>query len=283
MVQDALDEWREAVDFCRYYALQATQTLVPTRLPGPTGETNELHCLGRGIILCISPWNFPLAIFTGQIMAALVAGNAVVAKPAEQTSLIAQRLHALWLEAGLPAGLCQLVLGEGELLGPVLCKDARVDGVMFTGSTAVSKIINRCLAQRETGIVPLIAETGGQNAMLVDSSALPEQVVESVLQSAFGAAGQRCSALRVLYIQEDVYDIMVNMLKGAMALLRVGLPTQMDTDVGPVIDAEALAVLQAHRTFLETHGQHIATTPCDQDLLKQGHFFAPCAYENTIH
>lgn len=275
VIRDGVSEVREAVDFCRYYADQAEKTLQATVLPGPTGERNELHCLGRGVVLCISPWNFPLAIFLGQVVAALVAGNAVIAKPAEQTSLIAGRVHALMDEAGFPSGVCQLLIGSGSKLGPRLCADERVQGVMFTGSTAVAQSIHQTLANRSGGIVPFIAETGGQNAMVVDSSALLEQVVVSVLQSAFGSAGQRCSACRVLYVQEDIAADCLKMLSGALKTWSVGSPADLATDVGPVIDTRSLTALESHEKWLSEHAKCVAkANPPDAD----GHFMVPCVY-----
>jgi len=244
---DGIAEVREAVDFCRYYATCARELMSePKQLTGYTGETNELSHHPRGIIVCISPWNFPLAIFTGQIVAALVTGNAVLAKPAEQTPLIAGLVVKLMYKAGIPENVLQLLPGSGEKIGGALIADQRVKGVMFTGSTTTANHINNVLAGRGGAIVPLIAETGGQNAMIVDSSALLEQVVEDVLISAFGSAGQRCSALRVLYVQEDIYSRFLELLEGAMAELKVGDPQWYDTDVGPVIDKEALENLKAH-------------------------------------
>ncbi len=251
---DAIGEVREAVDFCRYYAAQATKLLSqPTHLRGYTGETNTLTLHPRGTILCISPWNFPLAIFTGQIVAALITGNCVIAKPAEQTPLIA--FHAIqWMrEAGFPAGVIQLVTGSGSKVGAALVADKRIKGVIFTGSTQTANRIHQTLAAREE-IIPLIAETGGQNAMIVDSSALLEQVTIDVMNSAFGSAGQRCSAMRVLFVQEDVYPRMKELLQGAMSELCIGDPRWLTTDVGPVIDEDALAGLQAHvATLSQTH------------------------------
>lgn len=251
---DAIGEVREAADFCRYYAAQATKLLTePLQLRGYTGETNTLSLHPRGTILCISPWNFPLAIFTGQIVAALVTGNSVIAKPAEQTPIIA--FHAVqWMrEAGFPAGVIQFVTGSGSTVGAALVADKRIKGVIFTGSTQTANRIHQSLAAREE-IIPLIAETGGQNAMIVDSSALLEQVTIDVMNSAFGSAGQRCSALRVLFIQEDVYPRMKELLKGAMSELCIGDPRWLSTDVGPVIDQDALAGLQAHVAKLsQTH------------------------------
>ncbi|GAA4899931.1 bifunctional proline dehydrogenase/L-glutamate gamma-semialdehyde dehydrogenase PutA [Ferrimonas pelagia] len=278
-LQDGIDEIREAVDFCRYYAVQAREMMsTPTRLPGPTGERNELMLQGRGTFLCISPWNFPLAIFLGQVVAALVTGNSVIAKPAEQTNLVAFRATELAHQAGIPGDVLQLLPGRGAEIGPRLTNDERISGICFTGSTATAKRINRSLAAREGAIVPLIAETGGQNAMLVDSTSLPEQVITDVVHSAFQSAGQRCSALRVLYVQDDVADRVLTLLKGAMAELHVGLPAQYKTDVGPVIDANARANLQAHIDRICQQGRLIAQTPLSDDCT-HGHFVAPTAVE----
>lgn len=277
-MQDGIDEVREAVDFCRYYAVQGRNRFgQPIALPGPTGESNELYLEGRGVFLCISPWNFPLAIFSGQIMAALVSGNTVIAKPAEQTSLVAHRAVELMLEAGFPADVIQLLPGDGATIGGALTPDPRIAGVAFTGSTQTAHILNRTLAQREGAIVPLIAETGGQNAMIVDSSALPEQVVGDVLHSAFASAGQRCSALRVLYLQKDVADRMEELLAGAMQMLSVGDPALHSTDVGPVIDEEAQKGLQEHLAHLEKTGRYIARAPMPPSC-QAGYFIPPSAY-----
>ncbi len=243
---DAVGEVREAIDFCRYYALQARQALGPVVLPGPTGERNELRMVGRGVFLCISPWNFPLAIFMGQVTAALVAGNAVVAKPAPQTPLIARRAVALLHEAGVPAAVLQFAPG-GPDVGQALVADPRVAGVAFTGSTRTARQIARTLLEDESRpLVPLIAETGGLNAMIVDSTALAEQVVADVITSAFRSAGQRCSALRLLVLQEEIAQPTLDMLKGAMAELRIGDPADPSTDVGPVIDTAARTRLLDH-------------------------------------
>ncbi|MFZ4605892.1 MAG: bifunctional proline dehydrogenase/L-glutamate gamma-semialdehyde dehydrogenase PutA [Caulobacter sp.] len=251
-IPDALGEVREAVDFCRYYAARARETFLPVTLPGPTGEKNELTLHGRGVFACVSPWNFPLAIFLGQVTAALVAGNAVVAKPAPQTPLIAHAAVQLLLEAGVPADVIALTPGGPEV-GQALTADPRVMGVCFTGSTATARRIARTLLEDERRpLVPLIAETGGLNAMIVDSTALPEQVVADVIVSAFQSAGQRCSALRLLCVQEDVADKVLEMLKGAMDLLTIGDPGRPDTDIGPVIDAQArdglMAWIEANRS-----------------------------------
>jgi RHH-type proline utilization regulon transcriptional repressor/proline dehydrogenase/delta 1-pyrroline-5-carboxylate dehydrogenase len=237
-LDDALAEVREAVDYCRYYAAEARRTLAPQTMPGPTGESNQLTYRGRGVFVCISPWNFPLAIFLGQVTAALVAGNAVVAKPAEQTPLIAAEAIRLLHQAGVPPGALQLVPGNGKV-GAALIEDSRVAGVAFTGSTEVGHAINRTLAAKNGPIVPLIAETGGINAMIVDATALPEQVTDDVIVSAFRSAGQRCSALRLLCLQSDVADRMIEMIAGAARELTLGDPRDPATHVGPVIDAEA--------------------------------------------
>lgn len=275
-LQDGIDEVREAVDFCRYYAAQGRYRFErPIALPGPTGESNELYLEGRGVFLCISPWNFPLAIYTGQMMAALVAGNAVIAKPAEQTSLLAARAFELMLAAGFPEDVVQFLPGDGAGLGRELVPDERIAGVAFTGSTDVAHILNRQLAERSGAIVPLIAETGGQNVMIVDSSALPEQVVADVIQSAFASAGQRCSALRVLYLQRDVADRMEELLAGAMQELSVGDPALYCTDIGPVIDDAARSVLESHLEALRASGaRFIAQTPLP-DHCTNGSFVAP--------
>lgn len=276
-LQDGIDEIREAVDFCRYYAQQARQRLVREELRGPTGERNELFYEGRGIFACVSPWNFPLAIFLGQISAALVAGNTVLAKPAEQTSLIAARTVELMFEAGLPRDVIALLPGDGATLGGVFCRDARVAGVAFTGSTDTARIINRQLAEKPGAIATLIAETGGQNAMIVDSTALPEQVIKDAVQSAFTSAGQRCSALRVMYVQQDIAERVIELLKGAMAELKVGPTDVRVSDVGPVIDAEAKAGLEQHIAALKAAGKLIAETKVPGNL--NGHFVAPVAFE----
>ena len=278
-MNDAVAELREAVDFLRYYAVSARADFSGTQtLPGPTGERNEIALHGRGAFVCISPWNFPLAIFTGQIAAALAAGNTVLAKPAEQTPLMAARAVALLHEAGIPGDVLHLLPGDGAVVGAALVGDPRIAGVAFTGGTDTARIINRQLAQRDGPIVPLIAETGGQNAMIADSSALPEQVVRDVLLSAFRSAGQRCSALRVLFVQKDVAEKIVAMLAGAMRELRVGDPALLSTDIGPVIDDEALAMLEAHAARMAREGKPIAEVPLGTGCA-EGTFFAPRAYE----
>jgi RHH-type transcriptional regulator, proline utilization regulon repressor / proline dehydrogenase / delta 1-pyrroline-5-carboxylate dehydrogenase len=237
-LDDGIAELREAVDFCRYYAAQARLGLTPQPIPGPTGESNVLRYRGRGVFVCISPWNFPLSIFLGQVAAALVAGNAVVAKPAEQTPLVAAAAVRILHAAGVPARALHLVPGDGSV-GAALVADARVAGVAFTGSTEVARLINRALARKDTPIVPLIAETGGINAMIVDATALPEQVADDVVTSAFRSAGQRCSALRLLCVQDDVAERILEMVEGAARELKLGDPRDPSTHVGPVIDAEA--------------------------------------------
>ena len=278
-IDDALSEVREAVDFCRYYAQQGRAGFArPVSLPGPTGETNELSLHGRGVFLCISPWNFPLAIFTGQIAAALVAGNTVIAKPAEQTPLIAARAVALLLQAGVPPEVLHLLPGDGARTGAALVNDARVSGVVFTGSTATAKLINRRLAQRDGVIVPLIAETGGLNVMLVDATALSEQVVDDVITSAFQSAGQRCSALRVIYLQEDIADTIIEMLAGAMQELEIGNPAALATDIGPVIDLGARQLLEQHELRMQKEAKLLARCELPSTLGK-GYFFAPQVHE----
>ena len=243
---DGLSEVREATDFCRYYAAEARRHFAaPIRMPGPTGERNELQYRGRGVFVAISPWNFPLAIFLGQVTAALAAGNVVVAKPAEQTPIIAFEAVRLLHQAGVPVAACQLATGDGQI-GAALVSHPLTAGVAFTGSTETAWSINRALAARKGPIVPLIAETGGLNAMIVDATALPEQVTDDVVASAFRSAGQRCSALRILYLQDDVADRMLEMIEDAAAELTVGDPRQPATDLGPVIDAEAKANLERH-------------------------------------
>lgn len=277
-IPDAIAEVREAIDFCRYYAHLAEQQFEPLTLPGPTGELNQLRLEGRGSFVCISPWNFPLAIFMGQVTAALVTGNCVAAKPSEQTTLMATAAVKLLHEAGIPKSVLQLLPGKGEIIGAHLVQDPRIDGVIFTGSTQTAKAIQLALAKRAGPILPFIAETGGQNVMIVDSTALLEQVVDDVLVSAFGSAGQRCSALRVLYIQEDIAEDFLRMLKGTMATLKVGHPGVISTDVGPVIDGEALQNLKAHLAWLKSSAKEIATV-AHSEALDRGNFFCPCAYE----
>jgi RHH-type transcriptional regulator, proline utilization regulon repressor / proline dehydrogenase / delta 1-pyrroline-5-carboxylate dehydrogenase len=268
-IPDALGEVREAVDFCRYYALQARQMMAPVELPGPTGERNVLRMEGRGVWACIAPWNFPLAIFLGQVAAALVTGNSVVAKPAPQTPQIAARAVELAHEAGIPEAALQLLIGGPEA-GAALVADPRIAGVAFTGSTATAKRIARALLEDEgRPIIPLIAETGGINAMIVDSTALPEQVVQDVVTSAFRSAGQRCSALRLLLLQEDIAERTLEMLSGAMDALVVGDPADPATDVGSVIDQASYDKLMTYRENQKANWVHTIVTPAD------GHFVPP--------
>jgi RHH-type transcriptional regulator, proline utilization regulon repressor / proline dehydrogenase / delta 1-pyrroline-5-carboxylate dehydrogenase len=272
-VADALGEVREAVDFCRYYAVQARRLMQTVELPGPTGERNELSWAPRGIFACISPWNFPLSIFLGQVVAALVTGNAAMAKPAPQTPLIAHLAVRLLLEAGVPSGVIGFLPGE-DALGAALIADRRLDGVVFTGSNGTARSIAQALLADETRpIVPLIAETGGLNAMIVDSTALLEQVVGDVLSSAFQSAGQRCSALRLLCVQHEVAPALLQMLTGAMARLRIGDPADFDTDVGPVIDANAQHGLESYAASLAPQ-QILYRCPLPPGL-DAGHFVAP--------
>jgi RHH-type proline utilization regulon transcriptional repressor/proline dehydrogenase/delta 1-pyrroline-5-carboxylate dehydrogenase len=278
-VPDSIAEVREAVDFLRYYAARAEQSFARGQpMPGPTGESNRLSLRGRGVFACISPWNFPLAIFTGQVSAALAAGNAVIAKPAEQTPLIAAEMVRLLHASGIPGEVLHLVPGRGSAIGPALTGDARIAGVAFTGSTGTARLINRSLAAHDGPLPALIAETGGQNAMLVDSSALPEQVVNDAVTSAFNAAGQRCSALRVLFVQEEIAPRVLELLAGVMDTLAIGDPAQLATDVGPVIDAEALATLESHAQAIVVGApwHHRARLPAG---LPRGHWFAPLAVE----
>ncbi|MGL5025500.1 MAG: bifunctional proline dehydrogenase/L-glutamate gamma-semialdehyde dehydrogenase PutA [Shewanella oncorhynchi] len=278
-IQDGIDEVREAVDFCRYYAVQAKKMMAkPELLPGPTGELNELFLQGRGVFVCISPWNFPLAIFLGQVSAALAAGNTVIAKPAEQTSIIGYRAVQLAHQAGIPVEVLQFLPGTGATVGSAITADERIGGVCFTGSTGTAKLINRTLANRDGAIIPLIAETGGQNAMVVDSTSQPEQVVNDVVSSSFTSAGQRCSALRVLFLQEDIADRVIEVLQGAMDELVIGNPSSIKTDVGPVIDATAKANLDAHIDHIKQVGKLIKQMPLPAGT-ENGHFVSPTAVE----
>jgi RHH-type proline utilization regulon transcriptional repressor/proline dehydrogenase/delta 1-pyrroline-5-carboxylate dehydrogenase len=275
---DAVAEVREAVDFLRYYALQGRLLFgTETLLQGPTGERNALRMRGRGVFVCISPWNFPLAIFTGQVSAALAAGNAVIAKPAEQTPLTAALAVQFLHEAGVPPAALQFLPGEGASVGAALTRDARVAGVAFTGSTETARLIERALAARSGAIATFIAETGGINAMLVDSSALPEQVVLDAVASGFDSAGQRCSALRLLVLQEDVAPRIMELLAGYMDELRIGDPALLATDVGPVIDREALSMLEAHAARVTRSGAWHHRAPLNAGVSKRGRFFAPLA------
>jgi RHH-type proline utilization regulon transcriptional repressor/proline dehydrogenase/delta 1-pyrroline-5-carboxylate dehydrogenase len=277
---DAVAELREAVDFCRYYAARGRELFgAPQEMPGPTGERNLLSLQGRGVFVCISPWNFPLAIFTGQITAALMAGNAVVAKPAPATPLVAHAMTALLHEAGIPPEVLQLTPADGPPFGAVALSHPALAGVAFTGSTATAAHINRALAQRPGPIVPLIAETGGVNAMVVDATALPEQVVDDAITSAFTSAGQRCSALRVLYLQDEIATRVIDMLIGAMRCLTLGAPGNLATDVGPVISPAARARLEQHAARMRSEAQLLYACELSPQLAAQGNFFAPQLFE----
>lgn len=278
-IPDSISEVREAIDFLRYYADRARNEFgAGARMPGPTGESNELKLRGRGVFCCISPWNFPLAIFTGQIAAALAAGNSVLAKPAEQTPLIATRAVQILLEAGVPADVLHLLPGDGATVGARIVADPRIAGVAFTGSTDTAKAIHRSLANRDGAIPVLIAETGGQNAMIADSSALPEQVVLDVVQSSFNSAGQRCSALRALYVQEEIADRVAELLAGYMEELSVGDPMLLTTDVGPVIDVPSCEMLRAHGESISRQARWSHAYKLRPEH-KKGTFFAPQAVE----
>jgi RHH-type proline utilization regulon transcriptional repressor/proline dehydrogenase/delta 1-pyrroline-5-carboxylate dehydrogenase len=278
-IPDAVSELREAVDFLRYYAAQASDLFGEAReLPGPTGERNTLRLRGKGVFVCISPWNFPLAIFTGQVAAALAAGNAVLAKPAEQTPIVAFRAAELLLEAGIPPSVLHFLPGDGASIGGKAVADSRVAGVAFTGSTETARLINKTLADRDGPIAVLIAETGGQNAMFVDSTALPEQVVMDSVFSAFNSAGQRCSALRLLCLQKDIAPRVIELLVGHMQELSIGDPSQLSTDVGPAIDDDARAMLEAHVEEMSANAKivHRCMLPDDTD---RGTFVAPALIE----
>jgi RHH-type proline utilization regulon transcriptional repressor/proline dehydrogenase/delta 1-pyrroline-5-carboxylate dehydrogenase len=276
---DAVAELREAVDFCRYYAARGRELFGgPQKLNGPTGERNLLSLHGRGVFVCISPWNFPLAIFTGQITAALMAGNSVVAKPAPATPLVAHAMTALLHEAGVPGDVLQLTPADGPAFGDVAMKHPALAGVAFTGSTATAATINRALANRDGAILPLIAETGGVNAMIVDATALPEQVVDDAITSAFTSAGQRCYALRVLYLQEEIADKVIGMLTGAMKCLSIGDPSELATDVGPVISEAALGRLRNHASRMRQESQLLYACSLEEKH-EMGYFFAPHLFE----
>jgi RHH-type proline utilization regulon transcriptional repressor/proline dehydrogenase/delta 1-pyrroline-5-carboxylate dehydrogenase len=278
-IPDSIAEVREAVDFLRYYAREARLMMGhPMELPGPTGESNRLFLSGRGVFVAISPWNFPLAIFAGQVAAALVTGNAVIAKPAEQTSLIGFEAVNLLHEAGIPPGVLQYLPGDGATVGAALTRDPRVAGVVFTGSTETARVINRTLAARDAALAVLIAETGGQNALIADSSALPEQLVKDAIAGAFQSAGQRCSATRVLFVQADIADKVIAMLAGAMGELKVGDPGLLSTDVGPVIDEEARTVLEQHAARMDREATLIRRIELPIETAN-GTFVAPRAYE----
>ena len=278
-LDNALGDLREAVDFLRFYAAQARERFSePQRLPGPTGEVNEISLHGRGVFACISPWNFPLAIFIGQVAAALASGNAVIAKPAEQTPLVAYEAVRLLHLAGVPPGVLHFLPGDGTQIGKILLNHPVLAGVAFTGSNDTAQIINRTLAMRDGAIPTFVAETGGLNAMIVDSSALPEQAVRDVVASAFDSAGQRCSAARIMFVQEDIADKVIAMLSGAMAELRIGDPSQYSTDIGPVIDEKAQTMLNQHKALMARDAVTIMDLPLP-DYCKNGTFVSPAAYE----
>ena len=277
-LDNALGDVREAVDFLRYYAGEARQLFAgPLALKGPTGETNTLELRGRGPFACISPWNFPLAIFTGQVAAALAAGNPVLAKPAEQTPIVAFLAVKLLHEAGVPGSVLHLLPGTGAV-GAALVKAPRVAGVVLTGSNETGWAISSALTARRGAIVPLIAETGGLNAMIADSSALPEQVIRDVVRSAFDSAGQRCSAARLFFVQEDVAGAMIDMLVGAVEALDIGDPLDYATDIGPVIDADAKVRLEAHKQRMRKEARELVDLPLPE-ACAAGTYVAPAVYE----
>ncbi len=277
-IKDAIDEVREAIDFARYYAMHGKKIFDEEGLllESVTGEENRIYYHGKGIFICISSWNFPLAIFSGQITAALMAGNAVIAKPAEQTPIIALEAVKLLIEAGIPKNVISLIIGN-EKIGAKLVESKNISGVAFTGATQAAKSINISLAKKDGAIASLIAETGGINAMIVDSSALPEQVVDDVILSAFGSAGQRCSALRILCLHTDIAPTIIKMLTGAIKTLKIGNPSQLDTDIGPVIDDKALSMLKSHKSRISGFGKIIAQA--DDKELHNGHYFTPIIAE----
>jgi RHH-type proline utilization regulon transcriptional repressor/proline dehydrogenase/delta 1-pyrroline-5-carboxylate dehydrogenase len=278
-IQDSIDEVREAVDFCNYYAQQARKNFAaPKTFTNYLGQEQQAHMVGRGVFACISPWNFPLAIFAGQVVAALAAGNAVVCKAAEQTSIIAFRAVQLMHEAGIPGDVLHFLPGNGSTIGSPMTQHPLIAGLAFTGSTGTAQLINRTLASRGVGPVPVIAETGGQNAMIIDSTSLPEQVVRDAVRSAFASAGQRCSALRVMFVQEDIADRVIPMIAGAMKEQTVGLPYLHETDVGPVIDTKAQKVLLDHIEEMKSAGRLIAQTKLPE-WADKGTFVAPTAFE----
>jgi RHH-type transcriptional regulator, proline utilization regulon repressor / proline dehydrogenase / delta 1-pyrroline-5-carboxylate dehydrogenase len=271
-------EVRVAADFCRYYAAQARKVMPGSLLAGPAGERNQLSLHGRGVFACIAPWNFPLAIFTGQAVAALAAGNTVIAKPAEQTPLTGLKAIEILRASGIPADAVHCVPGDGESVGAPLVRDPRVAGVAFTGSDETARRIHAALAARPGPIIPLIAETGGVNAMLADSSALPEQVVDDVLVSAFQSAGQRCSAQRILFVDEGAAPRVLGLIAGALAELKVGDPADPDTDIGPVIDAQARDALRQHVEKLRRSAAPIGEARAPVS----GNYVAPVAFRLPI-
>jgi RHH-type proline utilization regulon transcriptional repressor/proline dehydrogenase/delta 1-pyrroline-5-carboxylate dehydrogenase len=277
---DAVSEVREAVDFLRYYANEASRIMAPMAMPGPTGESNELRLVARGPWVCISPWNFPLAIFMGQVAAALATGNTVLAKPAEQTPGVALEAVRLLHAAGVPQAALQLLHGPGDTVGAALVAAPGVAGVVFTGSTQVARTINRALAAKDGPIVPLIAETGGLNAMVVDSTALPEQVSDAVVQSAFRSAGQRCSALRLLCVHAEIADHVIEMIRGAARELVAGDPADLATDVGPVIDAEAFEGIGGNLQRLHREAKPLLGDAASAPVASTtAHLLAPQAFE----
>ncbi len=266
-------------DFCRYYASEAERKFASAhRLPGPAGETNHISLHGRGVFACISPWNFPLAIFTGQLAAALAAGNAVLAKPAEQTPQTARAAVELFHKAGLPQDLLHLIVGAGHV-GAHLTAHPDISGVCFTGGTKTARLINQSLAARSGPIIPLIAETGGLNAMFVDTTALREQVIDDMIISAFGSAGQRCSALRLAFLPHDTADMLIEGLQGAMDELSIGDPSLPTTDVGPVIDGEAHAALETYLTRMQAEARLIKQLPAPDAPLGKSVYFGPALVE----
>ncbi|MBV9692315.1 MAG: bifunctional proline dehydrogenase/L-glutamate gamma-semialdehyde dehydrogenase PutA, partial [Alphaproteobacteria bacterium] len=276
---NALGELREAVDLLRYYAAQAREKFEnPIELPGPTGESNQLSLHGRGPFFCVAPWNFPLAIFIGQVAGALAAGNSVLSKPAERTPLIAAAAVRLMHKAGVPGDVLHLLPGRGSKIGKIVLADERLAGIAFTGSTETAITLNRALAARDGALPAIVAETGGQNAMIVDSTALPEQVARDVLASAFDSAGQRCSALRVLFVQDDVADKMIEIILGAMDQLTLGDPMKLSTDIGPVIDEAARQGLEEHAERMTREAKLLRKLPLGPDCAN-GVFFAPHAFE----
>jgi RHH-type proline utilization regulon transcriptional repressor/proline dehydrogenase/delta 1-pyrroline-5-carboxylate dehydrogenase len=275
-IKDSINDLREAIDFCYYYSSEAIRVFKdPTILKGPTGEKNKLVYEGKGVIFAISPWNFPIAIFTGQIVSALLAGNTVIAKPAEKTSIIAYEIAKLFLKAGLPVGSLQLLIGKGRNIGQIVLNDTRIKGVVFTGSCETAKKIQNDLVKREGEIIPFMAETGGLNFMIIDSSALTEQVVDDAIESGFNAAGQRCSALRILAIQDEVYDKTLKMLIGATKKIKIGLPNLLSTDIGPVIDQEAKDRINNHVKSFKS--KVLSQSPLESKY--QGYYVTPTIIE----
>jgi RHH-type proline utilization regulon transcriptional repressor/proline dehydrogenase/delta 1-pyrroline-5-carboxylate dehydrogenase len=277
-LENAQGDLREAIDFLRYYAGEARRLFSgPTKLPGPTGERNSIELRGRGVFTCISPWNFPIAIFTGQVSAALAAGNTVIAKPAEQTPVTAFLAVQILHEAGIPHGVLHLLTGDGKI-GAALIRDPRTRGIAFTGSNETAWAIQKTLAERRGELIPFIAETGGINAMIVDSSALPEQVVRDAVRSAFDSAGQRCSAARVLFVQDEIAPHVIEMLTGATAALDIGDPLDYATDIGPVIDQDAQDALEAHKVRMQREAVELIDPRVPADC-RVGTYVSPAIYE----